>query len=129
MIFTICPVCGRQYASDAECLTTPIATNPCRHGYIQDDCQTCLAEEDEGPKLHYHVVEFINGCLNDSDSGPYESLQEAREGLQWFLDGYGDNADEHVQIEPAGEDRYERGIHILKIEACTESECLNERYD
>jgi hypothetical protein len=64
---------------------------------------------------HYHVVEFINGCLNDYDSGPIATIQDAREELAQMRDFV---AGEYV---PAGDDRYERGVHILKIEMCTEA--------
>jgi hypothetical protein len=70
---------------------------------------------------HYHVVEFINGCLNDYDSGPIEALDEAQAhitGIVQSTDGHSeDGMDVYVE---AGEDRYERGIYILKVEECTE---------
>jgi hypothetical protein len=56
----------------------------------------------ELPQPHYHVVAFINGCLNDYDSGPIESLEMAQ--------------DHFAEIAPD----WETGIHIVKIEDCTE---------
>ena len=79
--------------------------------------------------MHYHVVEFINGCLNDYDSGPIESLDDARlEVAQWVEDSrveddYG--TVNGIPWEPTGVDRFTRGIHILKIEECHE-DCEEE---
>jgi hypothetical protein len=79
---------------------------------------------------HFHVVEFINGCLNDGDSGPIESLSDAREELQRIVDDAASvgswNPDMVDYYRPAGEDRYVRGSYILKIEECTEDECMDD---
>jgi hypothetical protein len=56
----------------------------------------------ELPQPHYHVVAFINGCLNDYDSGPIESLELAQ--------------DHFAEVAPD----WETGIHLVKIEECTE---------
>jgi hypothetical protein len=37
------------------------------------------------PQPHYHVVAFINGCLNDYDSGPIASETDADMALQEFV--------------------------------------------
>ena len=66
---------------------------------------------------HCHVVEFINGCLNDYDSWPIETFHDAVDTLEWA------KSDEHV-LE--GDFRYVNGLHILKIEECTERECLEQ---
>jgi hypothetical protein len=72
---------------------------------------------------HYHVVEFIDGFLNDYDSGPIATIEDARKALQASVDA--DNAYELEQdanlYVAAGDDRYERGMHILKIETCNEN--------
>ncbi len=72
---------------------------------------------------HYHVVEFIQGCLNDYDSGPYETLEYAREELEDIRRWYEENTDK--PYKPAGADRYESGVHVLKIEECNEEDCSN----
>lgn len=81
-------------------------------------CSECQ----DGPITHYHIVSFINGCLNDYDDGPYETLQVARAALDAFLDAN----DDTFPWQPAGVDRYEQqgGPYILKIEECTEADCL-----
>ena len=68
---------------------------------------------------HYHVVVFIDGCLNDYDSGPIEDIAEAREALAWQLD-LGRGA--VCGWKRTGEDRYQQidGLYIVKIEDCTE---------
>jgi hypothetical protein len=76
------------------------------------------AKDDATMNSHYHVVEFINGCLNDYDSGPIASIADARNELQFFLGT--DDFDDDSAYVPAGKDRYERGLHILKIETCNE---------
>jgi hypothetical protein len=77
--------------------------------------------------MHYHVVAFVNGCLNDYDSGPYESLEDARKELSEIVDA--DNAYELEQDsnlwEAEGVDRFTRRLHILKIEECHE-DCEEE---
>jgi hypothetical protein len=75
---------------------------------------------------HYHVVEFINGCLNDYDSGPIETLELARESLAYNVSNL--TVDENLEptYAPSGVDRYVRGLHTLKIEECTERECEDE---
>lgn len=71
---------------------------------------------------HYHVVEFINGCLNDYDSGPYETLEDAREEVRQITEVHAPG--EYIQY---GKDKYERSdLYILKIEECTEKECEKE---
>lgn len=68
---------------------------------------------------HYHVVEFINGCLNDWVSGP-----DTLEGCRAEIAQYVEVAElENNQYEPAGTDRFTRGLYILKIEECYETEC------
>lgn len=84
-----------------------------------DNCDNC-----EVPKNHYHVVEFINGCLNDYDSGPIDELIDA----QTLLD---EMVHQHNGFTSEGEDkylangvlRYERGLYILKVEECSETDC------
>jgi len=73
--------------------------------------------------MHYHVVEFINGCLNDYDSGPIDSLGDARIELAQFVD------DVEYDWEPDGVDRFTRGTHILKIEECGERLHGGRQYD
>lgn len=75
---------------------------------------------------HYHVVEFIDGCLHDDDSGPIETLDEARAELRDRVVGHNETDTwineqryPHAPYMPAGQDRYQRGLHILKIETCT----------
>jgi hypothetical protein len=65
---------------------------------------------------HYHVVSFINGCLNDYDSGPIKTLEDARASLQDYLwSGDGENFHE------AGPDRYTDGFSITTIEPCNDT--------
>ncbi len=74
---------------------------------------------------HYHVVTFINGCLNDGDSGPYLTLKDARAELRELVQSYRDT---NRPVKRAGIDRYQSGIVTLKIEACTEAlvSCEND---
>jgi hypothetical protein len=74
-------------------------TRPEEHDGHMDGIDAVL---DDLPIPHYHVVAFINGCLNDYDSGPIESLEMAQ--------------DHFAEIAPD----WETGIHIVKIEDCTE---------
>jgi hypothetical protein len=73
-------------------------------------------------KTHYHVVEFIDGCLNDYDSGPFDAINDAREWIENIV------ADTPDLYEPSGESRYVRvnSPYILKIESCNEQECEGE---
>ena len=85
------------------------------------------------PAPHYHVIAFQGASLNDYDSGPYDTLKDARAELRWYLDAYRDmNADREpgtptpYRIHRAGKDRYEvtHGSYgagfVVKIETCTE---------
>lgn len=74
-------------------------------------------------KTHYHVVEFINGCLNDYDSGPFEDHYDALSHLQEML-----ARSEPGEYVATAYDRYERGIHILKVEECTNEDCALDDY-
>jgi hypothetical protein len=65
---------------------------------------------------HYHVVRFINGCLNDSDSGPYTTLKDARAELKYCVSVHREMGE---TVKPEGKDRYVSGLYILKIEECT----------
>lgn len=92
--------------------------------------QQMLNYEDEERLPHYHIVEFINGCLNDYDSGPYESLADAQSDLADAVERGNEEAAWNEEngyrsepYEPAGTDRFIRGNYILKIEECTETEC------
>jgi hypothetical protein len=82
------------------------------------DTRDDAAEKGRGETMneHYHVVEFINGCLNDYDSGPIDTLDNARCELDHLVNVWND---EEAYV-PAGNDRYQRGIYILKVESCTE---------
>jgi hypothetical protein len=68
---------------------------------------------------HYHVVTFIDGCLNDYDSGPIEGLEDARAHLAEYVD-----QDDWDSWEPAGVDRFVGATspYILKIESCCDCE-------
>jgi hypothetical protein len=77
-----------------------------------------LAEPEPTP--HWHIVEFIDGCLNDYDSGPIDTIEDAREELRQITE-----VRTIGEYTPAGEDRFERGLHILKIEEC-KGECGDE---
>lgn len=73
----------------------------------------------QSEKPHYHVVEFINGCLNDYDSGPIETIGWAREVLKSHVNrdfSYGD--DDEPQYQEVGQDKYVSEIRILTIEEC-----------
>jgi hypothetical protein len=71
---------------------------------------------------HYHVVCFVNGCLNDYDSGPLESLDDARVALAEYANS---DTDEFRYWVPAGVDRYQQhdGLYTLVIEPCCDNEC------
>jgi hypothetical protein len=72
--------------------------------------------------MHYHVVEFINGCLNDYDSGPYDTLEDARGHIKEVIN----HPCQAGKIVPAGEDRYiVDDLYIMKIEECHE-DCEEE---
>ena len=75
-------------------------------------------------RKHYHVVQFINGCLNDSDSGPYTTLNDARGELHFLVN---ERRDMGHAVKLEGKDRYVDGLYILKIEECTNdiAECEN----
>ena len=89
--------------------------NPTREWF---DAMDELDEEVPQGLPHYHVVQFINGCLNDYDSGPIDTLDDARELLKSLIDGDRDNA---LSVVEAGTDRYiVKGVYILKIEECNE---------
>lgn len=70
--------------------------------------------------MHYHVVEFINGCLNEYDSGPFEEREDARIHLLETVNENNESEYRGHDYIQAGEDRYERGPFILKIEECGE---------
>jgi hypothetical protein len=61
---------------------------------------------------HYHVVEFINGCLNDYDSGPLDTLRDAATHMKEIVK-------ENPDYERVGPMRYQRGLYTLKIEDCS----------
>lgn len=98
-------------------------------GKLTEKGREAMAEY--GEKLpHYHVVEFINGCLNDYDSEAYETLDDARSDLSDMVERHNEeaawNRDNGYRSEPyqaEGTDRYTRGIYILKIEECYETDC------
>ena len=71
-------------------------------------------------KPHYHVVAFIPGCLNDYDSGPIDTLAEAREELLQYVDTGGMQPERPCKT--AGPDRYTNGPYVITIEECAE-EC------
>jgi hypothetical protein len=72
----------------------------------------------ELPQPHYHVVAFIDGCLNDYDSGPIESEADADMALQEFVREAQELTDE--PIRNTGYMRYQNGPYIVKVESCTE---------
>jgi hypothetical protein len=79
------------------------------------ECDNCGYVPEVTP--HYHVVDFIDGCLNDYDSGPYETLEDARSELRSIME----HPMQLAKFEQAGEDRYiYDNIHILKIEKCSQ---------
>jgi hypothetical protein len=65
---------------------------------------------------HYHVVTFINGCLNDGDSGPITTKAAARAELRDLTQCYRDTG---RTVRAAGKDRYQADIVTIKIEECT----------
>ena len=94
---------------------------PCWCDWI-DAKEECSEEE---RKTHYHVVEFINGCLNDYDSGPFEDREDARIHLLETVNANNESPYRRRDYVQAGEDRYKRGLFILKIEECSE-DCESE---
>jgi len=79
-----------------------------------------MTEYQELPEIHYHVVAFINGCLNDTDSGPYADIESAREVLAELV------ADWHESAERINDDTYRAGLYTLTIEPCREAACDEE---
>jgi t-SNARE complex subunit (syntaxin) len=73
-------------------------------------------------RQHYHVVQFIDGSLNDGDSGPYTTLKDARAELRDVVQSYRQRGQ---TVKAEGKDRYVCGLYIIKIEACenTLQEC------
>jgi hypothetical protein len=101
---------------------THLAPYPVESGWPHDATpEELYAEAHANDAPHYHVVAFINGCLNDYDSGPFYYLENAREDLRNYLEYGGMQPDQ--EIVPAGTDRYTNGPYIIKIEECTEPEC------
>ena len=71
---------------------------------------------------HYHVETFINGCLNDYDSGPYTSKKDAQEDAAWYRSDQPNNWRHTGPITPLQVDRWEQieGLYILAIVKCVE---------
>lgn len=94
----------------------------CKHGYLS--CLTC-AQEDTEPRKHYHVVSFINGCLNDYDSGAIDTLEDARIELAEYVENSPFDSFDTVEWQAAGVDRFVQveGLYVAKIEPCTQN-CL-----
>lgn len=82
--------------------------------------------QEEEATTHYHVVAFMDGCLNDYDSGPYSTIEDAEQDLAWYLESGAMVPD--APIEDAGYLRYANGPYIIKVEECTE-ECDGKRYN
>lgn len=112
-----------------------------RHGFsaLDNGGVTCIVQrpllalpegEPKEPREHYHVVSFINGCLNDYDSGAIDTLEDARIELAEYIDNSPFDSFEACQWVPAGVDRYVQveGLYIAKIESCTE-ECFDANGD
>lgn len=102
----ICPECGKKLGT-------------------QISCHTCCMSIDVEPLEHYHVVAFINGCLNDHDSGPYDTLDDARIALAEYVETDSDTMHDWIS---AGVDRFvqRNGVYIAAIESCSEAECYGE---
>jgi hypothetical protein len=84
-------------------------------------------EPEETPE-HYHVVAFINGCLNDHDSGPYDTLEDARIALAEYVETEATYSP--YEWESAGVDRFVQvnGVYIAAIEPCSEAECYESLF-
>jgi len=119
------------------CEAIPVYNINCDGSEVCDVCLERLTDdivindEDEEVGPHYHIVEFINGCLNDYDSGPYEDLADAQSDLKDMVENHNENAlwfnENGLHEDPyveEGEDLYTRNIYILKIEECTQ-DCTN----
>jgi hypothetical protein len=90
-------------------------TRPEEHDGHMDGIDAML---DDLPQPHYHVVAFINGCLNDYDSGPIALEADADMALQGFVREAQELTDE--PIRNTGYMRYQNGPYIVKVESCTE---------
>ena len=53
-------------------------------------------QTEKEPDVHYHVVAFMDGCLNDYDTGPIETIEEVRNDAiaEPFCVECGDEADD-----------------------------------
>ena len=73
-------------------------------------------DDEPEPAPHYHVVAFIDGCLNDYDSGPINDYTDALADLDWYMETtYPDTP------TVAGQERYQVGPYIIKVEECREA--------
>lgn len=106
---------SREAASDPTC---HYCGNE-RESHAED----CPEYEPEPESTHFHVVAFINGCLNDYDSGPYDSRKDARHECRELAYSYfGDGT--YTEQWSADEYRVRRtpkshGEYIIAVEECT----------
>ncbi len=80
-------------------------------------------------RTHYHVVTFVNGCLNDVDDGPYESQRDAFGAWGELLESWID-AGSHVVVTDnsasSGHRAVVDGIYVVKVEACEAHTCYEQ---
>jgi len=114
----------REYGTEDTAVSNePVTVDEYLNGPDDMTISSVIVPDNE-PAEHYHVVEFIDGCLNDYDSGPMATIDEARAtltGIAQATDGYAETGADDELYTPAGEDRYTRGSYILKIETCREN--------
>ncbi len=120
-----------KWAQDNYTPGDPIS--PVWHPTVVAECvrmnEQSIADEEPETPMHYHVVAFIDGCLNDYDSGPHEHIEPAREECaELAAEYYG----EDTFVTDTGNSRYEvrrhedsPGGYIVKVEECQQDECWN----
>jgi hypothetical protein len=135
-----CSACdGTGTGSDIE---YPYGCECCSRHVICAECGgdgTVQGQRERGYADHFHVNLFVNGCLNDASSGPYDDWQSAYDTL------LGDVADSdmaereevsslrldwtHITLwEETEPGRFQRGRYIWKVEPCREEECYLSDY-
>lgn len=81
-----------------------------------------IIDTHDNDRQHYHVVAFINGCLNDYDSGPIDTFEDAVTALRDYMNEGGMQPDTEVS-DVFGETRYQQGLYTIQVEACQEEAC------
>lgn len=72
--------------------------------------------DDDDCAPHWHVVAFINGCLNDYTSPPYDTVDDARAALAEYVNNGGILPDRPCQRIDS--DTFLSGHYCITIEDC-----------